>query len=1036
KESEDEKEEENENEGEEENVEEKESEDEEEDEDEEEGWHGQEKVEEGGTRFPVEWAAEGPGERSVERGGGVKNLGKYKILGEIGRGAMGVVYKAVHTDLDKTVAIKTLHPAVSTTPEDLKRFQGEARAVAELKHPNIVQVHDVGEQDSIHYFAMDYVEGSPLDHLIDNKTVSPRRAMEIVCDIAKALAFVHEKGVFHRDIKPSNIFITADGKPLLGDFGLAKRVDSSEKLTQSGATMGTPAYMPPEQAGEAAHVDARADIYSLGAVLYELLTLRPPFEGATAVNVLYQVLNKDPIPPTKLVRRVHKDIETICLKCLEKDPGRRYGSAAELAEDIGRFLEGEPIVAVKPGPVSVLFRKVGRNKWWSLAVTLILLMLATISALALWARQEALKERGKWVLAFEDDFEREEVGPDWKTTRGTWQIHDGALCCSKKFESCIIHKADLSGDVRVEYEAWAEEWPVCSLSCVLNGTESWPVNTGYYLGFGDNFNVRSYIKTPRGMMTNNPEARIERGKRHKITAQRLDSRITITVDDEVVNSFEDYFPMVGDENKHVGLYSFTSHVHFDNVKVYRRKKPEKLTAMRAADILFQEKSYPAAVRYYRQTRQETEGRERDMAAFKEGLALASLGKAGEARECFETLVRDSEFELIRAYGATQIAKMIVEEEGVEAAWEYVFGKGGAGEVDEAYRYKLFSLMRHAAALRRTGRYRLAYELTKRLLEAHGGDLVPNFEMLLPVVRAMSRQGKYSEIKTLLETIEGRMNSKRAAASDLGWLTMNTFARVDPEYSSRRYEFFEKALVESDWPLMMRGVDQGKALLLARRGDREGFGKMLPAGLHLYHLFRNELDLAAREARENLAVSGKESAGGGVNEVYGAFQSDVESFRILIAAGELAGLEESLDGVFERVVAKSKWIENFMVFGQVLALYWTATGRPEKVRRVLERLLIDVPGLGSTRSEEDFPLLAFLAGKMGTGEFERKWMYGVVECVEDAPWALRFWKGVKLDTDGKVDEAARHYGEVIADETVMADYRELARRFQARLLAKK
>jgi len=302
-------------------------------------------------------------------------LGKYEILEEIGRGGMGVVYRARHVELGKTVALKTLLPAVASSEEEVKRFHLEAKAAAGLNHPGIVQVHDVGEEEGVHFFAMDFVEGESLDRVIDRETVTPRRAMEIVHATADALGFAHAKGILHRDIKPANIFITPEGNPLLGDFGLAKRIESSVNLTQSGATLGTPSYMAPEQAEGAEKADARSDVYALGAVLYEMLALRPPFEGATPINVLYRVLHEEPVPPSRVAPRIQHEIETICLKCLEKDPARRYASASELAADARRYLEGEPVLARPPSFRYRMVKRVKRNKAAAVGVVSVFVVL-------------------------------------------------------------------------------------------------------------------------------------------------------------------------------------------------------------------------------------------------------------------------------------------------------------------------------------------------------------------------------------------------------------------------------------------------------------------------------------------------------------------------------------------------------------------------------------------------------------------------------------------------------------------------------------
>jgi serine/threonine-protein kinase len=285
---------------------------------------------------------------------------------------MGVVYKAYHPQLKRTVALKVLIAGEDASEEAIARFHREAEAVAKLgDHPNIVPVYDIGEvtRESpvgaqhaapLHYFAMHYVDGKPLDKTIDDGEIAPKRAAELAKKIAGALAHAHKHGILHRDIKPANIMINEAGEPQITDFGLAKDVASGSKMTRSGMTLGTPAYMPPEQAdGRLDDIDERSDVYSLGASLYEMLTLQPPFEGSAVVNVIQRVLLDDPVSPRKKNPIVDKDLETICLKCLEKDPERRYGSAGALARDLENYLSGDSIAA---RPASIRYRLLKKAK--------------------------------------------------------------------------------------------------------------------------------------------------------------------------------------------------------------------------------------------------------------------------------------------------------------------------------------------------------------------------------------------------------------------------------------------------------------------------------------------------------------------------------------------------------------------------------------------------------------------------------------------------------------------------------------------------
>ncbi|MBI2920105.1 MAG: protein kinase [Planctomycetes bacterium] len=293
--------------------------------------------------------------------GKLTHIGKYEIIGEIGRGGMGVVYKARHPGLDRVVAVKTLLSPGS--PEHLERFQREARSAARMgKHPNLVQVHDVGEEGGIFYFTMEFVEGRGFDREIHEEKPPPRRVAQVVEQVARGLAHAHAEGVVHRDLKPSNVLIDATGRPLLTDFGLAKEVGAGSSVSVAGQVLGTPAYMSPEQAeGKLEQVHERSDVYGLGTVLYEGLTRKPPFEGQGNIEILRKVTGQEPVAPSRLATGIPRDLEVICLKCLSKRAEDRYESAAALADDLQRFLDNEPILA-RPIPWTVrLARRARKN---------------------------------------------------------------------------------------------------------------------------------------------------------------------------------------------------------------------------------------------------------------------------------------------------------------------------------------------------------------------------------------------------------------------------------------------------------------------------------------------------------------------------------------------------------------------------------------------------------------------------------------------------------------------------------------------------
>jgi hypothetical protein len=267
----------------------------------------------------------------------------YEIVRELGRGGMGVVYQARQTKLSRPVALKMILAGSHAGADDLARFQTEAEAIARLRQPNIVQVYEVGEHEGKPYFSLEFCGGGSLENKLGGTPLPPKEAASLVETLARAMQAAHEQHVIHRDLKPANVLLAEDGTPKITDFGLAKKLDEAGQ-TASGAVMGTPSYMAPEQAGGKA-VGPLADVYALGAVLYECLTGRPPFKGPTAMDTILQVAAEEPVPPTQLQPGTPRDLETVCLKCLQKEPSRRYASACALADDLRRFQDGEPIVA-------------------------------------------------------------------------------------------------------------------------------------------------------------------------------------------------------------------------------------------------------------------------------------------------------------------------------------------------------------------------------------------------------------------------------------------------------------------------------------------------------------------------------------------------------------------------------------------------------------------------------------------------------------------------------------------------------------------
>ncbi|WP_020466550.1 serine/threonine-protein kinase, partial [Singulisphaera acidiphila] len=322
-----------------------------------------EKEEKGGSGLPAlrrrpDWPSLPAGARRSPTPGFSRITGSpwpsvpdFDILEELGRGGMGIVYKARQRSLNRLVALKMIRDGGRARPRDLARFRIEAKAVARLRHANILQIYEIGDEDGLPFVALELLEGGSLEVRMAGTPQPGFRAAETLSILARAIHAAHEAGIIHRDLKPSNVLFTCDGIPKITDFGLAKRLEEDDGHTESGQVMGSPSYISPEQArGRNREVGPTADVYSLGAILYQMLTGRPPFRGTTPVETVMQVIHEEPVPPSRLLSKVPRDLETICLKALDKEPRRRYASANDLADDLGRYLAGEPIRA-RPTPL-------------------------------------------------------------------------------------------------------------------------------------------------------------------------------------------------------------------------------------------------------------------------------------------------------------------------------------------------------------------------------------------------------------------------------------------------------------------------------------------------------------------------------------------------------------------------------------------------------------------------------------------------------------------------------------------------------------
>jgi eukaryotic-like serine/threonine-protein kinase len=385
--------------------------------------------------------SEGPGSSAPTR------LGDFELVRRLGEGTMGVVFEARQVSLNRTVAVKMTRAGLLAGEADLQRFRLEAEAVAHLDHLRIVPIYGVWEHEGCHYFAMKLIPGGSLARRLPEYAADPRASARLVAEVARAIQHSHDRGILHRDLKPSNILLDEEDRPLVSDFGLAKRSGDDSGLTQSGAIVGTPSYMAPEQAsGHHAAVTAQTDVYGLGAVLYALLTGRPPFAADTILATIEQVRGRPPEPPSRINPRVGRDLETICLRCLEKDPWRRYASADALADDLHHWLEGEPIVARPVGATA-------RAWMWSRRNPIVAGLIAALVLFALgttwqWWRAEGLLLQARHETSGE-------VIDHALSICAQGDVGRGMLCLAEALETAPPGADDLKRAIRANIVAWS-----------------------------------------------------------------------------------------------------------------------------------------------------------------------------------------------------------------------------------------------------------------------------------------------------------------------------------------------------------------------------------------------------------------------------------------------------------------------------------------------------------------------------------------------------------------------------------------------------
>jgi hypothetical protein len=665
---------------------------------------------------------------------------------------------------------------------------------------------------------------------------------------------------------------------------------------------------------------------------------------------------------------------------------------AELADDLGRFLEGEPVLATRPGPLSRIVKRVRRRKAATAAVAATALALVLGAAIALFVLTERAKERGEWVLVFEDDFEREELGPDWLAWRGTWEIHDGALCCQSRIDSIsVMLDREYPGDVRVEYDAWAEEWPVCDLSCFINSIKGYSASGGYFLGFGANRNIRSFVTRRGHLISNHPTAWVRRGQRHHVVAERLGFTVRMTVDGEEINRFDDFFPLSGPDHCEVGLYSWCSHPHFDNIRVYVRKGAKKLTRTAAADLLFEEGAYARAAQEFRAAADDLSGREAGIARFKEGLALLKAGEREGGERRLRSILDATEDPLISAYAASALAESEFMHGSADRGLEILREAGVGDPKDPRTRIMVFSAWNLARRLQRTGEVRRAHPIFLWALREYGGRLIPSERGIAAVDNALVRQGREAEARKLADELARRIESN--PLKRVYFLEFLAYCRMyrHPEETLKILREVDRALKSEGWGGIEEARPPSVATVLAINGCFEEMRTRFPPYRYIENLMRGDRKGAIEEILEILPLESVRQFG---QETYLLFA------LLCLCETDLARPR------IEQLIREQKVSGTGSVWEILSFLEKLVSGEVSRAREFIDELTILPEGSYGN------PLLYHLQRKAAPEEFREDWMWGWLGyqllIQGEAPWGLDLANGLRSELEGNREKAGEHY----------------------------
>ena len=577
-----------------------------------------------------------------------EHVGPYEIQVELGRGGMGVVYRAWQPSLKRTVALKVMLAGEFAGERSVRRFIREAEAAARLRHPHIVSILDLGEHDGKPFFTMAYIEGRTLEQAIRAGSISLADGVAIVAKVAAAVAHAHANGVIHRDLKPANILLDGDGEPHVTDFGLAAQAREASSITGTGAVMGTPLYMAPEQVAGARHlVDERTDVYSLGATLYHVLTGRGPFPDEAAAPVLFSVLTREPEPPRALRPDISRDLELICLTAMAKERDRRYASMTEFHDDLERFQRGE---AIRARPASLVYRlgkHLRRNKTAAVLAASLALVLAAAGG---WTWFQQARTWFGWEEVFRDDFDRDAIGPDYRPNDGHWAIRDGQLRGHGIGYVDISLVRPFPGNLRLTFDARIIPGsPKREIAVFLDGQHR--DRSGYYFGFGGDYATTTIDRDEKEVRHARSPA-VEPGQAYHVTVTRQNNRLEIAVDGRLLAGYLDPFPLDPAETDRLRLGTYDGEVTIDNLRIYQESVPEMLSATAVGDRLFDHGQTAAARREYELVARNHAGKApAGEARFKSGLCLLLQGDYAAAR---------TEFSRVAAAGADETYRRLAD----------------------------------------------------------------------------------------------------------------------------------------------------------------------------------------------------------------------------------------------------------------------------------------------------------------------------------------------------------------------------------------